>query len=72
MNNTIAGHNAKILRTNRGNEEAATTGCSCHKTELCPMPGRCTEESLVYEATIKTPEDTREYNMGSTELSFKK
>ena len=71
MNNIIAGHNAKILRTNRGNEEAPTTGCNCQKPELCPMPGRCTEETLVYEATIETPEDTRKY-IGSTELSFKK
>ena len=73
MSNIIAGHNAKVLRANRrnGNEEEAATGCNCQKPESCPMPGRCKEETLVYEATIETPTETKRY-IGSTELSFKK
>ena len=71
MKNIIAGHNAKILTQNRSAAENEETGCNCQKPDLCPIPGRCKEKTLVYEATIETPDSTKKY-IGSTELTFKK
>ena len=35
------------------------------------MPGRCKEETFVYEANIETTKETKRY-IGSTEISFNK
>ena len=72
MKSIIAGHNAKILKTNGNKKEKEPTGCNCQKSQKakCLIPGRCKEQALVYKATVETTDSTDRY-IRRTENSFK-
>ena len=45
--------------------------CNCRKNDTCPVDERCLEEGIVYEATVKSGQETKKY-VGLTEGTFKK
>ena len=47
----ISRHNSKIL--NKDQPANITTGCNCQKSRVCPMPGQCMAEGVIYGATVK-------------------
>lgn len=67
MGKIINSHNKKIL--NKATEEKEET-CNC--TKECPLNKEgCRRKNVVYEATVKTKEETRTY-IGLTSSEFKK
>ena len=44
--------------------------CNCRRTADCPLQGKCLEHSLIYQATVKTPQQTESY-IGLTANEFK-
>ena len=63
----ITSHNMKLLR---GPEVEA--GCNCQNKGNCPLAGKCLTKALVYQATIKTNDNSPDYAYyGSTANSFK-
>ena len=46
------------------------TNCNCRNKQNCPLNGKCLESSLVYEAELKTEDDTFNY-IGFTEGTIK-
>ena len=63
----ISKHNFKILNQNT---EATPPKCNCREPEDCPLPGKCTTESVVYRATVTTNSSTEKY-VGLTADRFK-
>ena len=51
MGTNISRHNSKIL--NKDEPTKITTGCNCQKSRVCPMPGQCMAEGVIYGATVK-------------------
>ena len=45
--------------------------CNCRRKDTCPVEGKCLEEGIIYEATIKSNSDEKKY-VGLTEGSFKR
>jgi hypothetical protein len=66
MKNIIAAHNSAI--SNKQNTEVPR--CNCRKKDDCPLPGKCTSDNIIYEATITTPHETKNY-IGLASTSFK-
>ena len=67
MGSIIKQHNAKI-------SSAESTGinrkCNCRRNATCPLNGECLAGSIVYEATVKSGNDTHTY-FGLSEPPFK-
>ena len=57
-------HNRKML------EEETTDIKLCNCREKCVVDGKCLLQNLIYKATVKTSEDTKQY-VGSSGLTFK-
>lgn len=68
---TINAHNKKVLSNKPPRD--ATAGCNCIKKELCPLPGNCLEENIVYrgKVTINDQEGEKNY-IGCTAQTMKK
>ena len=70
MNNIetiIKTHNSSII--NKENNKTPDT-CNCRKKEECPLPGKCTIQNVIYEATVTTENDEKRY-IGLTATPFK-
>jgi hypothetical protein len=67
---TIDGHNkTKLSQTAITSEEST---CNCKKKEECPMSKKCLVESIVYQATVSTNDNSPPQTyFGLTENSFK-
>ena len=69
VSNIIAGHNKKILQQDKGLREL---GCNCKGgSQTCPLKGKCQTESLVYKATVTSPDNTVAEYIGQSSTSFK-
>ena len=66
IDSTIKSHNSGLI-----NNHVAGKTCNCRKNDTCPVVGRCLEEGIVYEATIKSGQEIKKY-VGFTEGTFKK
>ena len=66
IDSTIKSHNSGLI-----NNRVAGKTCNCRKNDTCPVDGRCLEEVIVYEATVKSGQETKKY-VGLTEGTFKK
>ena len=69
MENAIKSHNAKILeKPNRAKDK--TKACNCRKKTECPLKGKeCRRENVIYEAKIKTNNQTKSYiGLSSNEI----
>ena len=69
MDSAIKSHNSQLLKDDTEGEEKRS--CNCRKKETCPVEGKCLEEGIIYEATIKSNSDEKKY-VGLTEGSFKR
>jgi hypothetical protein len=67
---TIDGHNkTKQSQTATMSEEST---CNCRKKEECPMSKKCSVESIVYQATVSTNDNSPPQTyVGLSENSFK-
>ena len=67
---TIDGHNkTKLSQTATTSEEST---CNCRKKEECPMSKKCLVESIVYQATVSTNDNSPPQTyVGLTENAFK-
>ena len=52
MKRIISSHNGKIFSSTAEVEAAPEPSCNCRVPAECPLPGRCTTESLVYGAHV--------------------
>ena len=66
IDSTIKNHNSGLI-----NSRVAGKTCNCRKNDTCSVDGRCLEEGIVYEATIKSRQEIKKY-VGLTEGTFKK
>ena len=70
MSNIIAGHNKKILNSDR-ESIYGLKGCNCiDGIEFCPLQGRCQSRGIVYKGVVKSVEEEKEY-IGQTTTTFK-
>ena len=70
MKEKIGNHNNKTLNTeNKMKEEEK--GCNCRNKNQCPIPGKCNQRNVVYQAAVHAENKVMNY-FGSTERSFKK
>ena len=68
MKKIMQSHNHKILNSNNNQENKRD--CNCRNKQTCPLNGKCLEESLIYEATLKHNDNEVKY-LGCTEGPFK-
>ena len=68
MDSAIKSHNSQLLKNDTEGKEKRS--CNCRKKETCPVEGKCLEEGIIYEATIKSNSEKK--YVGLTEGSFKK
>ena len=69
VSNIIAGHNKNILQQDKALREL---GCNCKGgSQTCPLKGKCQTESLVYKATVTSPDNTVAEYIGQSSTSFK-
>jgi hypothetical protein len=66
----ISAHNAKILKS-EANGVNNDKGCNCRNKNLCPIPGKCLTEGVVYQALVKREDGVTDSYVGLTENSFK-
>lgn len=69
MNNIetmLKAHNNKILTDHNRRPDT----CNCQRNKVCPLGGKCTAESLIYEATVSTTSTKKKY-IGLTANTFK-
>lgn len=74
MKNLISGHNNQLLNptTATNNETETDNLCNCRNKELCPLPGKCQTQSIVYQArVIRVDNGKEETYVGLTAGSFK-
>ena len=60
----ITTHNKKIL--NKRKPKPQTKPCNCTR-QICPLPGKCREETVIYKATVKDGA----FYVGMTQNEFK-
>ena len=66
METIIKAHNSKIL----SNTTRRPDTCNCRDKSKCPLDGKCTAESVIYEATVTTASSIKKY-IGLTANTFK-
>ena len=72
MKEKIGKHNTRILsKVNERTKEEKKCNCLEKNKEECPIPGKCNQSSVVYQADVYAGGKVMKY-YGSTELSFKK
>ena len=67
MGNIIKAHNNRILKATNNQPEDK---CNCRNKDNCPLPGKCTTQNVIYEATVTTPNNSKKY-IGLTANTFK-
>ena len=67
MGNIIKSHNNRILKATNIQPEDK---CNCHNKDNCPLPGKCTTQNVIYEASHNTQQQQK--YIGLTANSFKK
>ena len=65
---TINSHNSKILSPPK---EDNPKECNCRKNTVCPVQGKCLQEGVVYQATVKREDGITDTYIGLTATSFK-
>ena len=67
IDSAIKSHNNQLLKSDREDKRS----CNCRRNDTCPVEGKCLEEGIIYEATIKSSSDEKKY-VGLTEGTFKR
>ena len=58
MSKIAKAHNSRIVNQNHNQ---TIDSCNCRRKKDCPIPGKCTARSIVYEAKVKTHETEKIY-----------
>ena len=69
----ISSHNRKILssKSSSEQEQTFTKNCNCRGgTEVCPLKGKCQQNSVIYKASVQTENESYTY-IGQAGQSFK-
>ena len=61
-------HNNKLI--NKNNNHTTQPRCNCRNKDDCPLPGKCTSQDIVYQASVKSPHEEKIY-VGLTSNTFK-
>ena len=69
MKEEISKHNTKVLNADKSTDEEKE--CKCQKKNECPIPGKCNQSGVVYQADVHAENKIMKY-YGSTEREFKK
>ena len=69
MKEVIGKHNTKVLNADKSTNEEEE--CNCRVKSECPIPGKCNQSGVVYQADVHAENKIMRY-YGSTELQFKK
>ena len=64
----ISAHNSKILNPPKNEDQKQ---CNCRKSAECPVQGKCLQEGVVYQATIRREGGEIDTYIGLTSTSFK-
>ena len=62
----ISSHNTKLLKG-----DTVDPPCNCQKSRVCPIPGECLKENVVYTATVTPSVGDQETYVGMTSTTFK-
>ena len=62
----ISSHNTKLLKG-----DVEDPPCNCQKSRVCPIPGECLKENVVYQATVTPTVGNTETYIGMTSTTFK-
>ena len=73
MGAQVAKHNAKLLKNSEGATSRPPPKCNCQTSKVkdCPLPGRCNQEGVVYQATVTNSRGDTENYVGLAK-NFKK
>ena len=72
IGSVISQHNKVLLSRANQNSPSTTKTCNCRNKDAYPLAGKCLTKSLVYQATVKREDSTKqETYIGLTENSFK-
>ena len=71
MGSLIAKHNSKILKDSDTTQPKQTAKCNCQKKQDCPVPGKCNQNGVVYQATVDSAGGRQESYIGLAK-NFKK
>ena len=70
MGSIIARHNSKILRS-ANPQPKPKASCNCQDKLVCPIPGQCTQNGAIYQATVASTGGRTESYVGLAK-NFKK
>ena len=68
MANILAAHNKRLLKSHNGKSESKP--CNCRYNLSCPLNGNCCNMAIVYQATVQTNDQSKNY-FGLCETEFK-
>ena len=68
MANILTAHNKKLLKSHNGKSEFKP--CNCRYKSSCPLNGNCRDKAIVYQATVQTKDQSKNY-IGLCETEFK-
>ena len=73
LSRQISGHNSKVLSEFRKSQgpQKIEKECNCRKKNECPVDGKCLQEGVVYQATIRRGDRQTDTYIGLTATSFK-
>ena len=61
MKTIIASHNKQILSNASTTPNQTPDSCNCRKKAECPLEGKCLQDHVVYQATVRTQTTTESY-----------
>ena len=73
LSRQISGHNSKVLSEFRKSQgpQVMEKECNCRKRNECPVDGKCLQQGVVYQATIRRGDRQTDTYIGLTATSFK-
>ena len=73
MGSVVAKHNAKVMKNSATTAPKSPANCNCQtsKKPECPMPGKCNQNGVVYQATVTSDGGKSEIYVGLAK-NFKK
>ena len=64
----VEAHNKRLLKSHNGKSEFKP--CNCKYKRPCPLNGNCRDKAIVYQATVQTKDQSKNY-IGLCETEFK-
>ena len=68
VSNIIDGHNKSVIKNQTKTQPKL---CNCRNKDKCPVEGKCKEEEVIYQSTVKTSNNKTESYIGLCATDFK-